>query len=88
MIAHLNIDPLVERSRRVEGNGIMRWSDQPPSGEGFYWYRNSHHGVRDIVRVYSRPGSDVLRATGAFYEQHVVDTMDGEWAGPIPYPAP
>lgn len=79
-------DPLLENSQEISDASPLLWKRDRPTREGYYWYRESGRGLHDVVRVYSRSGSEVLRATGAFFEQHVVGMMDGEWAGPLPYP--
>lgn len=69
----------------LQGDFQLEWQKKQPQEEGFYWYRGQE--VKDIVRVYTRSHSSALRATGAFFEQHLVGAMEGDWAGPIPHPA-
>ncbi len=79
-------DPLVGNSEKFSDEWPLTWETAPPTDEGYYWYRESSLGTPAVVRVYLRPGSTVLRATGSLFEQHAVQTMDGEWAGPLPFP--
>lgn len=39
-----------------------------------------------IVRVYRVNESEELRVTGTLFDQRQLDSMNGQWAGPIPEP--
>jgi hypothetical protein len=61
------------------------WTDEAPTEEGFYWYREKEHDLRGVVQVFDRPNPG-LSVNGLLYERQPVNSLDGQWAGPIPPP--
>lgn len=77
-------------SRPVRTRRETRWDDEQPREEGFYWYRDPEFDLRTVVRVYrsTEAGTPRLRASGTLVEGRSIDTMEGQWAGPISPPGP
>lgn len=65
----------------------LRWTKNPPSEPGWYWYRGSMGDV-DIVRL--APGSARIDRLVAWWpeghEAYADLFVSAEWAGPIPMP--
>ena len=62
----------------------MRWTTELPKEDGWFWHRDSDGG--DGVVVYVGPDeSERLRAYGwgTDYDETLIDSLGGEWAGPI-----
>jgi hypothetical protein len=60
----------------------MNWSRTPPAARGYYWHRLSPAHPSRIVEV---------MGGRAFFHEFAgaprVESLGGEWAGPIPEPA-
>ena len=61
----------------------MEWTREKPTKEGNYWYRAPEDDSCVVVVVLDFENS-LCAAAFDFYD--TVDSLDGEWAGPIPYP--
>jgi hypothetical protein len=77
----------------------MKWSKDKPTEEGCYWYRGfeecnfSENGdvINIIIKIeyHKKEETGKLFAQTDFrrYEITPLDELDGEFAGPIPFPA-
>jgi hypothetical protein len=71
----------------------MKWTNEKPTVEGWYFYRGTTgpHTVNHtlVVRVSFGDGVRVRKDVALVYEgeeRYSIDRMPGEWAGPIPEP--
>lgn len=63
----------------------MIWSSRTPTRQGYYWYFSEE--ICDIVRVTRGFDGELIVTGTALFERHPVETLEGEWAGPIPVPS-
>lgn len=77
-----------ERSRL--SSFLLPWRAELPSECGWYWHRPSTQDD-DIVTLKGVLSSERANGDIAFFVDHranTVETIGGEWAGPIPKPQP
>jgi hypothetical protein len=64
----------------------MQWTNEPPTCEGWYWFRRNRGDLRPaIVRCYRHYKGYVAIAMFPTDERDVRE-LGYEWAGPIPEP--
>lgn len=69
----------------------LRWSKEPPTMPGWYWWKEGRNEESMIVHVFivaHISGEKFLCAqfAGEGDIVHRIDKIDGEWAGPISEP--
>ena len=60
-----------------------RWTKEQPKTEGWFWYRMNAKTEPEIMNIHEVWGN--MMATGANKRMHV-NSLAGEWAGPIRKP--
>ena len=63
----------------------LRWTKEKPTTCDFYWYR-SEGGSIEIGIVYADVIGNLCIHFAGEEEPHLLELVDGEWAGPIPEP--
>lgn len=64
------------------------WTNEQPTVPGWYWWRETTNHEPAVLKVYKfwvmppHGGKYVLATTS----QHLVEYMNGQWAGPIEEP--
>jgi hypothetical protein len=70
----------------------MSWTKDKPTQPGYYWYRrHMNQDVRmllvEIARMYPRYKDELMASyTTHEYEPMSLETLDGEWQGPLEVP--
>lgn len=64
------------------------YTTSAPTEPGYYWYRRRKNTVPVVVWVYDSGYGLVIDQNGrTFVDSRIsVDSLKGEWAGPIPLP--
>jgi len=68
-------------------NGLprrLRWTREKPTVPEFYWYK-SDGGVLEIGMTFEVHGKSYVHFAGE-EDAHLLELVDGWWAGPIPEP--
>lgn len=63
----------------------LRWTKEKPTTCDFYWYR-SEGGSIEIGIVYADVIGNLCIHFAGEEEPHLLELVDGEWAGPIEMP--
>ena len=68
----------------------LRWSSEPPTSPGWYWYKD-HHGVARVEQVHSNPRNaeemTILENTFMGWRHCPIKNLGRQWAGPLTPPA-
>lgn len=80
---------LTERLGAVDPLVSLRWSKETPVCAGWYWWKN-HHGVARVEQVLAHPELPeimvVMENSFMGWRPVRVNSLNREWAGPIPEP--
>ena len=63
----------------------MNWTNEKPTKKGWYWWRKNKVAV--ICRIWEWWDKQELYASFEGSSSAPVNTLDGEWAGPVDPPA-
>ena len=79
-------DYTITRLRTIAATLPPPYSPQPPTVEGWYWYRDNI-GSEGPKRVYKFDGmNDLYVVSSGPFRDLTVAEYRGEWSGPIPQP--
>jgi len=71
----------------------LKWTDEPPKEEGWYWFTPPHEDPQAIYAYWSDNGESLFLTGLNTNRYHIDDAMkypyfsDAKWAGPIPRPS-
>lgn len=69
---------------RTAGAADMKWTSEKPTRKGWYWWRQDKEAV--ICRVWEWWDKQELYVRFEGSDSAPVNTLDGEWAGPLDPP--
>lgn len=88
-ISRQHMNDIADRLRTIAATLPGPYSPQPPTVEGWYWWRDAY-GVETMLKVYcwTRGCVPLLMVASPqdYGTDEPVDGFGGEWSGPIPQP--